>query len=108
MDAQSKALKRLRRMKVLITLNKTSTGKIQLAYVRSTNERGGIGTGSALPPFNPNAAAEVEEILRKLGVEEELVQRNMTLLRQVGPNELVKVADIEVPDDVLMENGFAA
>src|SRR5579864_5197662 len=108
MEGQSKELRRLTQMKVLITLNKTNTGKIQLAYVRSTNERGGIGTGSALPSFNPNAASEVEEILRNIGVEEDLIQRNMTLLRQVGPNELVKVADIEVPDDVLMESGFAA
>ena len=94
-------------MRVLVTLNKTNTGKIQLGYVRSTNERGGIGTGSALPPFNPNAVAEVEEILRNLGVEEGTIQRNITLLREVGPNELMKVADIEVPDDVLIENGFA-
>jgi hypothetical protein len=108
MEGQIKELTRLTQMKVLITLNKTNTGKIQLAYVRSTNERGGIGTGSALPPFNPNAASDVEEILRNLGVEENLIQRNMTLLRQVGPNELIKVADTEVPDEILMENGFAA
>jgi hypothetical protein len=95
-------------MKVLITLNKTNTGKIQLACVRSTNERGGIGTGSSLPPFNPNAVAEVEEVLRSLGVEEESIQRNIVLLREVGANELVKVADIDVPDEVLVENGFAA
>jgi hypothetical protein len=95
-------------MKVLITLNRTNTGKIRVACVRSTNERGGIGTGSSLPPFNPNAVAEVEEILRNLGVQEDLIQQNMTLLRQVGTSELVKVADIEVPDEVLIENGFAA
>jgi hypothetical protein len=95
-------------MKVLITLNKSNTGKIQLAYVRSTNERGGIGTGSVLPPFNPNATAEVEEILRNLGVDEDLIERNMALLQAVGSSELVKVADIEVPDEVLLENGFAA
>jgi len=95
-------------MKVLITLNKTNTGRVQLACVRSTNERGGIGTGSSLPPFNPNAVAEITEILRNLGVEEDSIQRNIELLRQVGPSELVKVADIEVPDEVLIENGFAA
>jgi hypothetical protein len=94
-------------MKVLITISKTNTGKIQVACVRSTNERGGIGTGSTLPPFNPNAVAEVEEILRNLGVEEDSIQRNIALLRQVGPSELLKVADLEVPDDVLVENGFA-
>jgi hypothetical protein len=95
-------------MKVLITLNKSNTGKIQLACVRSTNERGGIGTGSTLPPFNPNATAEVVEILRNLGVDEDVIQRNMALLLTVGLSELVKVADIEVPDEVLLENGFAA
>jgi hypothetical protein len=95
-------------MKVLITLNKSNTGKIQLACVRSTNERGGIGTGSTLPPFNPNATAEVEEVLRNLGVEDDLIQRNMALLQTVGPSELVKVADIEVPDEILTDNGFAA
>jgi hypothetical protein len=95
-------------MKVLITIGKTNTGKIQVACVRSTNERGGIGTGSTLPPFNPNAVAEVEEILRNLGVEEDSIQRNIALLRQVGPSELLKVADLDVPDDVLVENGFAA
>ena len=94
-------------MQVWITLNKSNTGKIQLACVRSTNERGGIGTGSTLPPFNPNATAEVEEILRNLGVEEDSIQRNMALLQAVGPSELVKVADIDVPDEVLRENGFA-
>lgn len=60
-------------MRVQITLNKTSTGGIQLACVRSTNERGGIGTGFALPPFNPNALREVEDILRSLGVREDLI-----------------------------------
>jgi hypothetical protein len=95
-------------MKVLITISKTNTGKIQVGCVRSTNERGGIGTGSTLPPFNPNAVAEVEEILRNLGVEEDSIQRNIALLRQVGPSELLKVADLDVPDDVLVENGFAA
>ncbi|HYL15149.1 MAG TPA: hypothetical protein VEV41_19070 [Terriglobales bacterium] len=95
-------------MKVLITIRKTNTGKIQVACVRSTNERGGIGTSSTLPAFNPNAVAEVEEILRNLGVEEDSIQRNIALLRQVGPSELLKAADLEVPDDVLVENGFAA
>ena len=95
-------------MRVLITITKTNTGKIQVACVRSTNERGGIGTGSTLPPFNPNAVAEVEEILRNLGVDEDSIQRNIALLRQLGPGEFLKVADLEVPDDVLVENGFAA
>ena len=94
-------------MKVLITLNKTNTGRIQLACVRSTNERGGIGTGYALPPFNPNATAEIEEILRNLGVSEASIKANMSLLLEVGAGELVKVADSDVVDDVLRENGFA-
>jgi hypothetical protein len=94
-------------MKVLITLNKTNTGRIQLACVRSTNERGGIGTGSALPPFNPNAGADVEAILGNLGVDEDSIKRNMLLLSEVGAGELVKVADLDVTDEVLRENGFA-
>ena len=93
-------------MRVQITLNKTNTGRIQLACVRSTNERGGIGTGFALPPFNPNALREVEDVLRGLGVEEDLISRKTALLRQVGPTDLVKVADLDVPDDILRENGF--
>jgi hypothetical protein len=93
-------------MRVQITLSKTNTGRIQLACVRSTNERGGIGTGFALPVFNPNALREIEDILRNLGVSEELIPRKVALLRQVGPNDLVKVEDLEVPDEVLRENGF--
>ena len=94
-------------MRVQITLNKTNTGRIQLACVRSTNERGGIGTGFALPPFNPNALREVEDILRSLGVREDLISQKTALLRQVGPTDLVKVDDVDVPDEVLRENGFA-
>jgi hypothetical protein len=43
-----------------------------------------------------------------LGVEEDSIQRNIALLRQVGRSELLKVADLDVPDEVLVENGFAA
>jgi hypothetical protein len=93
-------------MRVQITLNKTTTGRIQLACVRSTNERGGIGTGSALPPFNPNALREIEDILRSLGVNEEEITQKIGLLRQAGPNDLLKVDDLDVPDDVLRANGF--
>jgi hypothetical protein len=94
-------------MRVQITLTKTNTGRIQLACVRSTNERGGIGTGFSLPPFNPNALREIEDILRSLGVNEDLITKKMSLLRQAGPSDLVKVEDLDVPDDVLRENGFA-
>jgi len=93
-------------MKVLITLNKTNTGRIQLACVRSTNERGGIGTGYGLPPFNPNAGADVELILSNLGVDEESIQSSLALLGKVGPGEQVKVADLEVADEILRDNGF--
>jgi hypothetical protein len=93
-------------MKVLITLNKTNTGRIQLSCTRSTNERGGIGTGFALAPFNPNALAEVEEIIRCLGVDEESISKGVAQLSAVKPGELVKVADLDVPDEVLRENGF--
>jgi hypothetical protein len=93
-------------MRVQITLNKTNTGRIQLACVRSTNERGSIGTGFALPPFNPNALREIEDVLRNLGVNEDLITQKTALLRQVGPNDLVKVEDLDIPEDVLRENGF--
>ena len=95
-------------MKVLIALNKTNTGRIQLGCTRSTNERGGIGTGFALPPFNPNALAEVGEVMRCLGVGEEAISRGVVLLSEVKAGELVKVADLDVPDQVLRENGFQA
>ena len=94
-------------MRVQITLNKNNTGRIQLACVRSSNERGGIGTGYALPAFNPNAIREIEDILRNLGVSDDLIAAKTALLRQIGPNELVKVEDLDVSDDLLRENGFA-
>jgi hypothetical protein len=93
-------------MRVQITLNKTNTGRIQLGCVRSTNERGNIGTGFTLPPFNPNALREIEDILRNLGVNEDQITQKVALLRQVGPNDLVKVEDLDVPDEVLRDNGF--
>jgi hypothetical protein len=93
-------------MRVQITLSKNNTGRIQLAFVRSTNERGGIGTGAALPPFNPNALREIEDILRNLGVNEDLIGQKTALLRQIGPNDLIRVEELDVADDVLHENGF--
>lgn len=94
-------------MRVQITLNKNNTGRVQLACVRSSNERGGIGTGYALPAFNPNAIREIEDVLRNLGVHEDLIVAKTALLRQIGPNELVKVEDLDVSDDLLRANGFA-
>jgi hypothetical protein len=93
-------------MKVLISLSKTNTGRIQLACTRSTNERGGIGTSSALPPFNPNAIAEIEEIIRCLGVDDGSIGSAISLLAEAKPGETVKVADLDVPDEILRENGF--
>lgn len=93
-------------MRGRVTLNKTNTGRIQLSCVRSTNGRGGIGAGFALPPCNPNALREIEDILRSLGVNEELITEKTAMLRQVGPNDPVKVDDLDVPDDVLRDNGF--
>ena len=94
-------------MKVLITLTKTNTGRIQLAYVRSSNERGGIGTGASLPPFNPNAVAEIEAILGNLGVDDEIIGRSIAQLSQTGTGALIRVADLDVPEDTLAENGFS-
>ena len=53
------------------------------------------------------AAAEIEEILGNLGVSEESIKAKMSLLLEVGSGELIKVADLDVTDDVLRENGFA-
>jgi hypothetical protein len=93
-------------MTVQITLSKNNTGRIQLAFVRTTNERGGIGTGVALPPFNPNALREIEDILRNLGVNEDLIAEKTALLRQVGSNDLIRVEALDVSENVLRENGF--
>jgi len=93
-------------MRVWITLSVMNNGRLQLSCIRSTNERGGIGTGSALPPFNPNGAAEIEDILRNLGVGDELISEKMGLLRQSRPGELNRVEDRDVPDDALRDNGF--
>ena len=95
-------------MKVLITLTKTNMGRIQLSCTRSTNERGGIGTGYSLPPFNPNAVRDIEETLRCLGVDEDAIGKGIATLSEARPGELVRVADLDVPDEVLRESGFAA
>jgi len=95
-------------MKVLITLNRNNTGRIQLSCVKSTNEGGGIGTSYSLPPFNPNAVAEIQDILRSLGVEESTIGEKVQQLSQSGPQGMVRVADLDVPDDVLKETGFLA
>ena len=93
-------------MKVLITLNKTNTGRNQLACTRRTNERGGIGTGYALPSFNPNAVRDVEETLRCLGIDEDSISKSLLQLSELRPGELARVADLEVADEILRETGF--
>ena len=93
-------------MKVWIKLNKMGTGRVQLECLRSTNESGRIGRGCALPPFNPNAMAEIFAILKNLGVDEELAAEKIAIIRDAAPGDVVKVEDREVPDDVLSENGF--
>jgi len=95
-------------MKVMITLGKNNTGRIQLSCVKSTNEGGGIGSSYSLPPFNPNAVAEIQDILRNLGVDEVTIGEKVRQLTQSGPQGMVKVADLDVPDDVLRETGFLA
>jgi len=50
--------------------------------------------------------AEIEAILRNLGVDDSVATDRIARLRQAGPNELVKVEDRNVPEDVLQENGF--
>ena len=94
-------------MKVLITLNKMNTGRVQLSCIKSTNEGGGVGTAYTLPPFNPNAMAEVEAILGNMGVDEEIIAATVSQIRQAGLGGVVKVQDRDVPDDILRENGFS-
>ena len=67
-------------MKVWKTLNKMGTGRVQLECLQSTNERGRIGRGYALPPFNPNAIAEIFAVLPNLGVDEELAAEKIALI----------------------------
>jgi len=87
-------------------LTKMGSGRVQLECVRSTNESGRIGMGRALPPFNPNAMAEIHAILRNFGVPEELAAAKMALIRDAAPGALVKVEDRDVSDEVLSDNGF--
>jgi hypothetical protein len=39
-------------------------------------------------------------------VDEDLITRKTASLRQVGPNELIKVDDLDVAEEVLRDNGF--
>jgi hypothetical protein len=93
-------------MKVLITLNKIGTGRVQLECLRSTNEGGRIGRGSSLPPFNPNALSELSAILQNLGVADEVAAEKIALIRDASPGGVVRVEDRDVPDEVLRDNGF--
>lgn len=93
-------------MKVWITLSKMGTGRVQLSCIRSTNEKGRIGTGHALPPFNPNAVPEIYAILQNLGVDGELAAEKIAMIRDAAPGEEIQVENLDVPEEVLRENGL--
>ena len=88
-------------MRVRVTLNKLNSGRMQLACVRATNENGGIGVGFALAPFAANADLEVRKVLTRLGVSNSAIADKMSLPSVVGSEELVTVAAMDIPGDVL-------
>jgi hypothetical protein len=92
-------------MKVWITLQRTNTGRIVVSCLRSTSEHGPVGTGWALPAFNPNARAEIEEVLRNLGVAEEVIEEKVTAATR-GGQEFVRVAEAEIEEPALRDLGF--
>ncbi|MBA3913289.1 MAG: hypothetical protein H0X25_05420 [Acidobacteriales bacterium] len=92
-------------MKLWVTLQKTNTGRVVVSALRSTSEHGPVGTGWRLPPFNPNARAEIEDVLRGLGVEEVAIAEKMAALQ--GGAEFVRVAEVDAGEEGLREMGFA-
>jgi len=89
-------------MEVRISVNKMNSGRMQISARRL-----GLGVSTG-PVVTYKQESDVRKVLSALGFGERLINDQLQVLAEIGPNELLHFPDSNIPEDVLRANGFIA
>jgi len=85
-------------MLVNITLTRSKNGGIQI-YAANSNL-------NPMPVMNYDSIDQVRGVLGAFGYPEQVIDKQMELLAEFGPEESLPLPAIEVPEETLWEHGF--
>jgi hypothetical protein len=89
-------------MIVRVSINRMNSGRMQICCARPG------GNGHVLTYPAASAKADVASTLRALGVSEGAVTKGLDAIADFGPDEMLLVEQLEIPEGVLQSNGFSA
>ena len=85
-------------MLVTIDINKLKSGKVQISIFRAGQSSGSVQTYPS--------PTEAETVLLALGMPAETIDRQLEILSEIDPKELLHFGPHYVLDDVLSAHGF--
>lgn len=89
-------------MLVRVSINNMNSGRMQVCCARPS------ANGYVLTYPAATAKADVRNVLRALGAAEAAIDKGLATVADFGPNEMLLVQELDIPESVLQENGFVA
>lgn len=89
-------------MQVHVSINKMNSGRMQI-FVRRTAPS--VSTG---PVVTFREEAEVKKVLAAFGFSQDVIDGQLEILFEFGPNESIRFPEADISAAVLHAHGFAA